>query len=304
MDDISNFAYSTVAVAPSPPTSGTTCVCQTGDGVNFPTPPFDLVFWPPNAKATAANAEITRCTGVSSDSFTFTRGAYGTTNQSIAAGWQMSQNITKNLLEQIAAASALTPASTVVGPDAFGTPSSVGTSNNYAREDHDHGLPTESSIPSPATTVTGPDAFGASPVVGTSSNYALEDHDHGLPIDPTVAYASATVTETNKRITKRVLSLSSNAAAPAIDTDNYDVVHITAQTATITSMSTNLTGTPNDGDELRISITGTVSVGITWGSSFESSTVSLPTTTSGTTRKDVLFYWNTETSKWRSVLVA
>jgi Type VI secretion system/phage-baseplate injector OB domain len=36
-------------------------------------------------------------------------------------------------------------------------------------------------IPPPATTVTGPDAFGASAVVGTSTNYARQDHDHGLP---------------------------------------------------------------------------------------------------------------------------
>lgn len=34
---------------------------------------------------------------------------------------------------------------------------------------------------SPATTVTGPDAFGAPSVVGTSTHYAREDHDHGLP---------------------------------------------------------------------------------------------------------------------------
>ncbi len=33
----------------------------------------------------------------------------------------------------------------------------------------------------PATTVTGPDAFGAAAVVGTSTDYARQDHDHGLP---------------------------------------------------------------------------------------------------------------------------
>jgi hypothetical protein len=108
----------------------------------------------------------------------------------------------------------------------------------------------------------------------------------------------------NVRITERVLELSANSATPAIDTDNFDAVHITGQTAAITSMTTNLSGTANDGDKLRISITGTASVAITWGADFESSTVSLPTTTSGTNRLDVQLLWNTETSKWRCVGVA
>ncbi len=104
--------------------------------------------------------------------------------------------------------------------------------------------------------------------------------------------------------TKSVLALSANAAEPAINTDLYDVVHITAQTAAITSFTTNLTGTPADGDTLRISVTGTGSVALTFGASFEASTVPLSTTTSGTTRLDMGFFWNTETSKWRQVAVA
>ena len=35
--------------------------------------------------------------------------------------------------------------------------------------------------PGPATTVTGPDAFGDPAVVGTGTAYARDDHDHGLP---------------------------------------------------------------------------------------------------------------------------
>ena len=37
---------------------------------------------------------------------------------------------------------------------------------------------------SPATTVTGPDAYGAAAVVGVSTEYARADHDHGLPAAP------------------------------------------------------------------------------------------------------------------------
>ena len=111
---------------------------------------------------------------------------------------------------------------------------------------------------------------------------------------------SATNTLTNKRITKRVTALSANSATPAINTDLYDVCHITAQTATISGFT--MTGTPVDGDTLRISITGTATVPFTLGSSFEASGwVPLSSTTTGTARLDMWFFWNTETSKWRQV---
>jgi hypothetical protein len=115
---------------------------------------------------------------------------------------------------------------------------------------------------------------------------------------------TGTTTLTNKRVTQRVLALSANSATPAINTDNYDVVHITAQTAAITSFTTNLTGTPVDGDKLRISVTGTAAVALTWGTSFESSTATLPTTTVTTARLDVGFFWNSESNHWRCVAVA
>jgi hypothetical protein len=121
-------------------------------------------------------------------------------------------------------------------------------------------------------------------------------------IDQQVVGTTATQTVTNKRLTKRVLALSANSATPAVDTDNYDVVHITAQTTAITGFT--MSGTPLDGDSLRISITGTASVAITWGASFEASTVALPTTTNGTARLDVGFFWDSATSLWRCVAVA
>jgi hypothetical protein len=115
---------------------------------------------------------------------------------------------------------------------------------------------------------------------------------------------SATNTLTNKRVTKRVLALSANSAVPAINTDLYDVVHITSQSAAITSFTTNLTGTPVDGDTLRISITGSGAIALTFGASFEASTVALPTTTVTTARLDIGFIFNSETSKWRCVASA
>ena len=101
-----------------------------------------------------------------------------------------------------------------------------------------------------------------------------------------------------------VLSITSNSATPSINTNLYNVVHITGQSTAITSFTTNLTGTPADGATLRITITGTTAIALTWGASFESSTMVLPTTTTSTNRLDVGFFWNTETSKWRCVAVA
>jgi hypothetical protein len=118
-----------------------------------------------------------------------------------------------------------------------------------------------------------------------------------------LAGTTATQTMTNKRVTKRVLATAGPGATPAINSDNYDVAHFTALAAAITSIT--MSGTPVDGDTLRVSFTdnGTARA-IAWGTSFEASTVALPTTTVISTRLDVGLFWNTETSKWRCVAVA
>jgi len=117
---------------------------------------------------------------------------------------------------------------------------------------------------------------------------------------PTV---SSTNTLTNKRITPRVTSETSSAT-PTINTDNSDIHRITALAVDITSMTTNLSGTPTHGQKLIIEITGTAARAITWGASFEASTVALPTTTVTTNMLTVGFIWNSATSKWRVVAVA
>lgn len=109
---------------------------------------------------------------------------------------------------------------------------------------------------------------------------------------------TSTTTFTNKRITARVDSTTSSAT-PTINTDNIDTYKLTAQAVDITSFTTNLTGTPTDDQILHIIIKGTGARTISWGSSFEASTVALPTTTVSTDRLDVYFIWNTATSKWR-----
>jgi hypothetical protein len=114
---------------------------------------------------------------------------------------------------------------------------------------------------------------------------------------------SSTNTLTNKRITKRV-GTTTSSATPTINTDNVDYYSLTAQTVDITSFTTNLSGTPTDNQTLWIAITGTAARAITWGASFEASTVALPTTTVTTARLDVGFVWNAATSKWRCVASA
>lgn len=120
----------------------------------------------------------------------------------------------------------------------------------------------------------------------------------------TIVGTTDTQTLTNKRVNPRVLADTSNSATPTLNTDNYDMMVITGQTNNITSMTTNLTGTPVNGQKLWLSFTASSGTPtITWGASFESSTTTLPTGMT-TTRSDVGFIWNAATSKWRCVAVA
>jgi len=123
----------------------------------------------------------------------------------------------------------------------------------------------------------------------------LADQTNG---DGVALTTNATQTLSNKRIISRV-GTTTSSATPTINTDNVDEYHLTAQTAAITSFTTNLSGTPTSGQLLFISVTGTAARAITWGASFENGPVALPTTTVTTTRLDVLFKWNAVTSKWR-----
>lgn len=116
---------------------------------------------------------------------------------------------------------------------------------------------------------------------------------------PTV---SSTSTLTNKRVTPRVTTITSNAA-PTVNTDTTDIVNITALASAITSMTTNLTGTPSIGDVLIYQIKDNgVARAITWGASFAAKGVALPTTTVISKLLTVSFMWNG--SNWGCVGVA
>ena len=113
--------------------------------------------------------------------------------------------------------------------------------------------------------------------------------------------ASVAQTLTNKRVTPRVSSETSSAT-PTINVDNVDAHSITALATAITSMTTNLSGTPTNFQKLiiRIKDNGTARA-ITWGASFEAKGVALPTTTVISKVLTVGFIYDTVTSKWGCV---
>lgn len=90
-----------------------------------------------------------------------------------------------------------------------------------------------------------------------------------------------------------------SSATPTINTDKYDCYSITALATAITSMTTNISGTPLNFQKLliRIKDDGTARA-ITWGASFASGIVTLPATTVlGKTLTTLLIY-NSVSGKW------
>lgn len=121
----------------------------------------------------------------------------------------------------------------------------------------------------------------------------------------TVVYQAATQSLTNKRIIRRVTITNAPGATPTTNTDNIDLIRFTGIATAITSMTTNLSGTPNDGDfvEFQFIDNGTARA-ITWGASFAStSNATLPTTTVISTLLHVLCEWYATGSVWQCVAV-
>lgn len=99
-----NFAYSTVATAPSPASSGTSLVVHAGDGALFPAAPFNATVWPAGVQPLTTNAEIVRVTAVSTDTLTIVRAQESTSARTIVAGDQIAVTITKKVITDIEAA--------------------------------------------------------------------------------------------------------------------------------------------------------------------------------------------------------
>lgn len=119
----------------------------------------------------------------------------------------------------------------------------------------------------------------------------------------TVVGTTDTQTTTNKRNTKRSVPVTAGAT-PTINTDNGDIFTITGLAANITSLTTNLSGTPNDGDMMLMEITdnGTART-ITPGASFAGTTAfAITALTTITSKKlSLLWKWSSAISKWELV---
>lgn len=98
-----------------------------------------------------------------------------------------------------------------------------------------------------------------------------------------------------------VVSITSSAT-PAINTDVYNRVSITALATNITSFTTSLTGTPSNFDTLiiRIKDDGTART-LAWGASFAAKGVALPTTTVISKLLTVGFIYDSVAASWGCV---
>ena len=97
-----NFAYSTVVIAPSPATTGTSLTVQPGDGNKFPECPFQATVWPAGAQPLSTTAEIVTVIANSDDTFTLSsapsRNQEGSFNRTIIVGDQIAATITAKTL--------------------------------------------------------------------------------------------------------------------------------------------------------------------------------------------------------------
>lgn len=112
------------------------------------------------------------------------------------------------------------------------------------------------------------------------------------------------VTVATSRVNPRTGTVTSSGT-PTINTDNVDVFTITALAVAITSMTTNLSGTPVNGQKLivRILDNGTARA-ITWGASFVARGVALPTTTTANKYLRAGFEYNSTAAVWDCIATA
>lgn len=100
-----NLALGYVATAPSPATTGTSLVLDSGEGARFPQPSTDGNFYvtamPPGENPNVSNSEILQVTARSTDTLTIVREQGDTTAKTIEAGWIILQSIYKeNILDE------------------------------------------------------------------------------------------------------------------------------------------------------------------------------------------------------------
>ena len=93
-------AYSLVATAPTPASSGTSLVVTSGQGALFHTGQ-NCTVWPSGAQPLTTNSEIVRITNISTDTLTITRTQEGSSARSIIVGDQIANTITPKVLTDV-----------------------------------------------------------------------------------------------------------------------------------------------------------------------------------------------------------
>lgn len=101
MDRHKNFAYSTVATAPSPASSGLSLIVGSGHGTRFPPVPFNATVVAFGEIPIPENSEIVRVTNIATDTLTIERAQEGTSARAIVVGDQIAATITTKTLEDI-----------------------------------------------------------------------------------------------------------------------------------------------------------------------------------------------------------
>jgi hypothetical protein len=107
---------------------------------------------------------------------------------------------------------------------------------------------------------------------------------------------ATTDTLTNKRITRRVVALT-DAATVTPNADTTDMG--TLATLSQATQFLNPTGTPTDGQQLRIRIKSTVARALTYDTQYKASDdLALPTLTTANKTDRMIFEWDSTDSKW------
>lgn len=168
--------------------------------------------------------------------------------------------------------------------------------------------------PSMVSPVTAAGAYITVTSFDTSGNYVLSGTPSSFPVALIYVFrtkaidypnvTTANIVEFYDNQNRKVI-VTTQSATPTINTSNGDIFSITALAQAITSFTTNLSGSPVIGDMIMIQITdnGTARA-ITWGASFQSTTIALPTTTVISTMLRVLLQWNPTAAKWDCIGIA
>lgn len=148
--------------------------------------------------------------------------------------------------------------------------------------------------------------FATASILDTDLTSGGEDDNHVPSALAVTTYAAPKASPTfTGTVTGRIgprVSSEASSATPTINTDNVDAHSITALATAITSMTSNLSGTPTNFQKLviRIKDDGTGRA-ITWGASFESVGATLPTTTTAGKRTTVGLIYDSVAAKWGCV---